>query len=276
MPDTNNVRIVTPGGEVHYIDNKNSGTNSSTTLTPTDSTTTDDTIKIVSVGDGIPVLKGIIDKNTYGIRSIKSGNNIQLLVNDDNTITISSIAGVNKLSELQDVDIISVPPTNGDVLAYNGSEWVALSPDWSGQNSIQFPIGTIMWIKIIGSLGTTTDYSDSDTLYLKTITSMPSTWKIISVSNTMVSINTGLSSGTAFPIAMQSSVGSVLQMDSTAQMVTSTSYAPNQAMMDFDDNTGILNLYRINSQTIYCSSDETVITLYLGFYIMKDQAKLWS
>lgn len=336
MVDTNNVRITTPGGEVKYIDSINSGgtelnsdTSDESTTTSTVSGNTSNTsslIKIISVGNGNAVLKGLIDNSTYAIRSIIAGENINIITND-NTLTISSvndetiqlkslgngenilnqisdnsygiksiIAGnnislisdgnsitisstnsnsdsIDLLSELKDVDITTTPPVNGDVLAYNGTEWVNLTPDWSGQTA-KFPIGSMMWIPITGSMGNLV--TDSDTLYMNSITSMPTSWSLINIDNSMISINTGLPSNTAFPVMMQSSVGSILQADTAAKMVTATSYSPNQAMMDFDNNTGILNLYRINSQTIFCSGDETSITLYIGFYIMKDQQTIWS
>ena len=288
MPDTNNVRIKTPTGEIFYYDgDKSSNKKSSSSpdintsgdgLTSSDSGNEIQTISIINVGDGKPVFAGKINSTTYGIKSIVAGDNINIVSNSD-TLVISAIknsdSGVNKLSELQDVDIKTTPPVNGDILAYNGSEWVNLTPDWSGKTA-KFPSGSLMVIKISGILGTTDDNSDSDTRYLKSLTSYPSTWDILSIDNNMVSINTNLSSGTAFPINMYSSVGSVLQLNSTSSMVTSTSYSPNQAMMDYNDSTGILNLYRINSQTIFCSGDETKITIYLGFYIIKDQATLWS
>ena len=336
MVDTNNVRITTPGGSVKYINTVSDGgteissnSDDSSSETNSNSIINDDNntpIKIISVGSGNAVLKGLVENNTYAIRSIVAGDNINIttdsnvliisststdtstniknvgtgenLVNeitnnsyeiktivagdniklssDNSTLTISSTSStspIDLLSELKDVDITTVTPKNGDVLAYNGNEWVSLTPDWSGQTA-KFPVGSTMWVPLSGTLGS--DTTDTDTLYLKTITAMPSTWSVISIDNSMISINTGLSADTAFPIMLQSSVGTIMQQNSTAKMVTSTSYSPNQAIMDFDNNTGILNLYRINSQTIFCSGTETSITLYIGFYIMKDQQTNWS
>ena len=304
MTDTNNVRIVTPGGEVSYADPVSGGTEIS--VTTSTATTTDSSavgVKstiLTTVGTGVPVLKGLISSGNYGIKSLvagtnitldsdtnnntitinstsqstlKAGTNISLVPADDGSVTISATLNsqIDELSQLKDVDITTTAPTEGQVLSYQSGKWSAETIP-TPASPAAFPKGSVMWLNLKGTLTST----GGDTPYLSGITNLPTGWTLGAVTAIQLTINTNLASGTAFPIIMQSAVDSTQQLNSTAKMASSTSFSPNAAMMDYDDKTGILNLYRINATTIFSSSSTTTCDLYIGFYILEDQQTLWS
>lgn len=75
----------------------------------------------------------IVADSSTDILTIVAGSGIVLTTdNTTDTLTVASTAAVSSINDLNDVDTASTPPTTGQVLKWNGSNWVPAADVTSG------------------------------------------------------------------------------------------------------------------------------------------------
>lgn len=75
----------------------------------------------------------IVADSSNDILTLVAGSGVVLTTNNTtDTLTISSSSAINSINDLTDVDTVSTLPTTGQVLKWNGSNWVPASDVTSG------------------------------------------------------------------------------------------------------------------------------------------------